>query len=96
MLVEFYRDKVYYMGVTFSPSMLAKIGGRTVLETKITRTLGYPNSVTGRMSHWGFPHVNRKVGYKQSIDGSAMLLVIDTAVDKQRRESQVRDLDIGF
>lgn len=96
LLVEFYQGKVYYMGLTFSPVMLTRIGGRSVLESKITDTLGFPNSVKGNMSYWEFPKVHRKVGYRQSIDGSSTLLVIDTAVDKRRREAQTRDLDIGF
>jgi hypothetical protein len=96
LIVEFYRDQVYYLGVTFSAAMLAEYGGREVLEKKLMKTLGYPNSVKGDMCYWRFPHVNRKVAYRQSPDGSSTLLVLDTAVDRQRREEQIRELDIGF
>jgi hypothetical protein len=94
--VECYQGRIFYMGVTFTPGMLFKIGGRAILEQKLTDTLGFPESVSGRMSHWHFARVDRKVGYRQALDGGAMLLIIDTAAERQRLAGQATDLDIGF
>ncbi len=94
--VEIFQQQIYYIGVTFGPQILSRHGGRDALESKLTATLGLPNTVRDNMSYWRFPKVHRKVGYRQGLDGSSTLLIIDTLVDKQRRERQVEDLDIGF
>lgn len=93
---ECYQGQVFYVGVTLYRNVLFKMGGRSVLEQKLTETLGLPNSVEGSTAYWNFAKVDRQVGYRQTVDGGAMLLILDTAVDRHRRAEQTSGSDIGF
>jgi hypothetical protein len=89
IVVEFFQGSIYYMGVTFGRNLLAGLGGRRVLEARITDKFGLPHSVDGTISYWRFPQISRKLGYRQSPDGSSTLLIIDTEANDQRKKKGI-------
>lgn len=94
--VECYQGRIFYIGVTFNPTLLFEMGGRPVLERKLTDALGLPASVQDDTSYWHFAPVDRKIGYRQRLDGGATVLIMDTAADRHRLAEQTTGSDIGF
>lgn len=95
--VEFFRGRVYRIGLVFSQDELSRIGGKWVLYKKLKGTFGIPDDIVGDVCHWVFPRVNRWVSYVVLVkDGTASVLVTDIAIDEQVDAVKANNLDLGF